>query len=121
MNTVGLAAALAAFGAIWFGHVAVRKVEFASPTIWLPAVLFFLLGSTMEWLSTLVHLLPLSVAVGIIGITLLWDSIELFRQQARVRKGHAPANPHNPRHAAILAEPASRATTINLLGREPAL
>ncbi len=118
MNAIGLVAALSAFAGIWFGHVAVRKVEFVSRRLWLSAIVFFLLGSLAEWTSTKVSLLP-SLALGILGITLLWDSLELFRQQARVRKGHAPANPDNPRHAAFLAQPASRATTINLLGRDP--
>ncbi len=117
MNAIGLVAALSAFVGIWFGHVAVRKVEFVSRRLWLPAFIFFLLGWLSEWASTRVPLLP-SLALGILGITLLWDSLELFRQQARVRRGHAPANAYNPRHAAFLAQPASRATTINLLGRE---
>jgi hypothetical protein len=62
--------------------------------------------------------LGLSAACGILGTTLLWDALELRRQERRVRKGHAPANPRNPRHARILAE-SPAATTLNLLKREP--
>jgi hypothetical protein len=62
--------------------------------------------------------LNLSAALGIIGITFLWDSIEFFRQHQRIKKGHAPANPANPRHARLLAK-SNQATTINWLDRNP--
>ncbi len=119
MNPIGLTAAISAFLAIWFGHVAVRKIEAAAPNLWVPVLLFVVSGLALEWLS-LTSTRILSAAYGIVGITLLWDALELHRQQARVRKGHAPANPHNPRHGRLLAEPRSRATTLNLLDREPA-
>jgi hypothetical protein len=63
---------------------------------------------------------PALVASGIFAITLLFDALELGRQQNRVKKGHAPANPENPRHARILAESKS-ATTRDLLKRDPNL
>lgn len=56
--------------------------------------------------------------VGILGVTLLWDALEFYRQQRRIQRGHAPANPNNPRHAKILAEFPS-ATTIDWLDRDP--
>ncbi|HEX8991562.1 MAG TPA: DUF4491 family protein [Anaerolineales bacterium] len=101
MNLVGLAAAASAFLGIWLGHVSVRRIEFASRRLWLPAVGFLALGFILEALSLVVHALPASAALGIVGITLLWDALELKRQENRVRKGHAPANPNNPRHAAM--------------------
>jgi hypothetical protein len=52
------------------------------------------------------------------SITAGWDALELFRQQRRVERGHAPANPLNPRHARILAE-CPAATTLDLLDRQP--
>lgn len=119
MNVLGLVAALTAFLTIWFGHVAVRKIEFASPTIWLPAVIFTTLGLLTDYWSLVTENLVLKTALGIAGITFLFDAFELIRQQRRIRKGHAPANPHNPRHAAILAAPNSHATTVDLLKREP--
>ncbi len=119
MNTVGLVAALAAFCSIWFGHVSVRKIEYRSPTLWLPAGIFVVVGAALERVSLMAHTLAASTGLGIVGITLLWDALELVRQQRRVRKGHAPANPRNPRHAAFLTEPGSRATTANPLKREP--
>ena len=119
INTLGLTAALTAFLAIWGGHVSVRKIEFISPTIWLPTIIFAALGIITEYFSLSTVHRPLSAALGILGITLLFDAFELTRQQKRIRKGHAPANPNNPRHAKILAEPNSHATTHDLLKREP--
>ncbi len=119
INTLGLVAAITAFLTIWFGHVAVRKIEFISPTIWLPTILFTALGLLTEYCSLITDNLSLKTALGIAGITLLWDAFEFTRQQKRIRKGHAPANPNNPRHAKILADPNSHATTQDLLKREP--
>lgn len=118
MNTLGLVAAITAFLTIWFGHVAVRKIEFASPTIWLPVLIFAIAGIIVEGFSLSTFSLQLSTALGILGITLLFDAFEFIRQQKRIRKGHAPANPNNPRHALILKEYSS-ATTKDLLKREP--
>jgi hypothetical protein len=55
--------------------------------------------------------------LGIAGTTLWFDALELRRQYKRVIKGHAPANPHNPRHAPHLAT--GQATTTNWLDRAP--
>ncbi len=96
-----------------------RRIEFASPRIWIPAAIFFSLGLILEWASLATPARTASTVLGILGITFLWDSLELIRQQRRVRKGHAPANPHNPRHAALLAEPGSHATTLDMLKRDP--
>ena len=119
VNPLGLVAALTAFLSIWFGHVAVRKIEAVSPTIWLPAIIFAGLGLAAETWSLIADNLLLKTALGIVGITLLFDAFELVRQQKRIRKGHVPANPNNPRHARILADPNAHATTSDLLEREP--
>lgn len=119
MNTIGVVAALTAFFSIWFGHVAVRKVEFISPTIWLPTIVFAALGLIVEYLSLSIINRPLSTALGILGITLLFDAVEVTRQQNRIKKGHAPANPHNLRHVKILSDSKFHATTLDLLKREP--
>jgi hypothetical protein len=118
INTLGLVAAVTAFLSIWFGHVAVRKIEFVSPTIWLPTVIFAVLGLLTEYWSLITDHWSLKTVLGILGITLLWDAFEIYRQQNRVKHGHAPANPNNPRHAKILAEYPS-ATTKDPLKREP--
>ena len=118
MNWIGVVAALATFLSVWFGHVAVRKIEFISPRLWIPSLLFAALGLTLELLSLYTSNRPLSITLGILGITLLVDARQIPLQQKRVMKGHAPANPKNPRHAKILAEFPS-ATTQDLLKRDP--
>lgn len=118
VNPLGLIAALTAFFSIWFGHVAVRKIESISRTIWIPSTIFAILALSCEWLSVKAPSLQIATVFGILGITLLFDSFELTRQQRRIINGHAPANPDNPRHAKILREYPS-ATTLDLLKREP--
>lgn len=118
LNLTGLAAGLAAFLGIWIGHVSVREIERRSASIRLPAAAFVLAGLLLEAGALLASQPPISAALGILGITAGWDVLELFRQQRRVQRGHAPANPSNPRHARILAEHPA-ATTLNLLDRQP--
>lgn len=118
INTLGLTAAITAFFSIWIGHVAVRKIESSSRTVWIPSVTALVLGLITEYCSLITANLSLKTAFGIIGITLLWDALEFTRQQKRIIKGHAPANPNNPRHTKILAEHKS-ATTLDLLKRDP--
>ena len=118
INYIGLIAAASTFFGVWFGHVAVRKVESVSPTIWLPTIAFAAAGIIFEWLSVITPGLSLSTAFGILGFTLIWDGLEFTRQQNRIKKGHAPANPDNPRHARLLREHPS-ATTLDLLKRDP--
>jgi hypothetical protein len=118
LNIIGLVAAASTFFGVWFGHVAVRKIESVSPTIWLPTLIFAVAGISLEWLSLSTFYLPLTTSLGILGFTLLWDALEFTRQQNRIKKGHAPANPDNPRHVRLLRE-YSRATTIDLLKRDP--
>jgi hypothetical protein len=120
MNVIGAVAALTTFLSVWFGHVAVRKIESISHTIWIPTISFAALGISTEYFSLITDNRILSTALGILGITLLFDALEFTRQQNRIKKGHAPANPYNPRHAKILAEYSS-ATTLDLLKREPTL
>ena len=114
MNWSGLAAASATFLGVWLGHVAVRRIEFVSVRLWPPALSLVLLGLALEAGSLASAYQPLSILLGILGVTVLWDALELARQAKRVRRGHAPANPANARHAQILKDfPA--ATTVDLL------
>jgi hypothetical protein len=118
LNLLGLAAALATFSGVWFGHVAVRRIEFSARQIHLPMLVFLSIGLALLASSTQVESRLVSAVLGILGSTGLWDVLEIWRQQKRVMKGHAPANPQNLRHVRILAEfPA--ATTADLLKREP--
>ena len=118
INTIGFVAALSTFLGVWFGHVAVRKIESIAPEIWLPSAIFAVAGLAFEWLSFSTSNLHLSTAAGLAGFTLLWDALEFTRQQSRIKKGHAPANPDNPRHVRLLTEH-PKATTLDLLKREP--
>lgn len=118
MNTIGFIAGLATFAGIWLGHVAVRRIEFVSRTIWLPSLAFAILGVVFEWFSLLAIDPHLSIVFGILGIIFLWDAFEFTRQQRRVIKGHTPTNPANPRHAKIQIEHIS-ATPLDLVKRDP--
>jgi hypothetical protein len=118
INSLGLIAAFTAFFSIWFGHVAVRKIESISRTIWIPSTIFAILGLSCEWLSVKAPSLQTATVFVILGSTLFFDSFELTRQQRRIIRGHAPANPDNPRHAKILREYPS-ATRLDLLKRDP--
>ncbi len=118
INIIGFAAALATFLGVWLGHVSVRKIERETINLWTPALIALALGIGFEIASFLISSLPLSAMFGILGVTLLWDSFEFYRQQKRIKHGHAPANPNNPRHARILAE-YPNATTFNWLDRDP--
>ena len=118
LSWMGMIAAAATFLGIWVGHVSVRKIEFVSPTVWLPSLVALSLGLILEAAAILTESITLSIVFGIIGFTLLWDALEFWRQHRRVEKGHAPANPTNPRHARMLGA-GCPATTIDWLARNP--
>ena len=119
INLIGPAAALATFLGVWLGHVSVRKIERETVHLWKPTVIAVILGLALETASLLTSSLTLSAISSILGVTLLWDALEIsIRQPKRIQHGHAPANPNNPRHARILAG-YSEATTIDWLNRDP--
>lgn len=118
LNPIGFVAAASTFAGVWFGHVAVRRIESISPTIWLPTTLFAIVGVALEYFSLITSNLLLTTAFGILGFTFLWDALEFTRQQNRIKKGHAPANPNNPRHARLMKEYPTT-TTLDLLKRDP--
>ena len=117
LNGIGFVAAVATFLSVWLGHVSVRKIEYHTPQLWPLMLIAALLGLTLELGALLSDNLYVSAVLGIAGITVLFDALEFRRQFKRVKKGHAPANPHNPRHAPLLAT--GQATTIEWLDREP--
>lgn len=119
INWLGLASAAATFFGVWIGHVSVRRIEREMERIWIPATLALLFGVGLVAASFLTQNLILSTICGILAVTLLWDALELgIRQPNRIKHGHAPANPNNPRHAKILATHPN-ATTIDWLDRDP--
>ena len=117
LNWIGLVAALATFFGVWIGHVTVRKVEYRAASLRGPMMAAVIIGVALELVALLSSNLYVSGACGILGMTALFDALEFRRQFKRVKKGHAPANPNNPRHAPLIAE--GKATTIDLLKREP--
>ena len=118
INLVGPASAAATFLGVWIGHVSVRKIEREVERIWIPSIIALLLGIALELLSLWSSSRALSAFCAILGVTLLWDALEFYRQQNRIREGHAPANPRNPRHTRILAA-YPKATTTDWLDRDP--
>jgi len=119
INWLGLASAFATFFGVWIGHVSVRKIEREVERIWIPTTLATILGLGLLLASFLTPNLILSTICGILAVTLFWDALEFgIRQPNRIKHGHAPANPNNPRHAKILATHPS-ATTMDWLDRGP--
>ncbi len=118
LQLAGFWMALATFVGIWWGHVGVRWLERSVTRVEPAAAVLVLAGLGLNLYSLFAPSLTIAGVCSIIGITLCWDAFELFRQQKRVQKGHAPANPANPRHAAYLAA-GGLATTEDLLAREP--
>ncbi len=118
LNYLGLVAALAAFLSIWWGHVGVRKIEVLAVRLWPPMLIAIFLGIVFEIIAARTRSVNLSAACGILGAIFLWDAFEFYRQQNRIKKGYASANPDNPRHARILAA-YSEATTLDWLNRNP--
>lgn len=93
--------AVVTFLTIWGGHVMVRIVHYYAGTK--PAPVMFGIGLLLLLGTTQTSNEIAAGAVGIVGLTLLWDAFELHRQEARVRQGHAPLNPRVHREAAGLA------------------
>lgn len=119
LNWLGPASAAATFFGVWIGHVSVRRIEREVDRIWIPTMLALLFGFGLLLASFLTPNLILSAICGILAVTLLWDALELaVRQPRRIKHGHAPANPNNPRHAKILATH-PEATIIDWLDRDP--
>ncbi len=118
LNWIGVVAALATFLGVWIGHVTVRRVEYRAPDLRVPILSAVMIGLALEIAALSSSNLYISGACGILGMTALFDALEFRRQFRRVKQGHAPANPNNPRHASLLAE--GKATTVDLLKREPA-
>lgn len=116
-NWMGVTAALATFVGVWLGHVSVRYVEYHAAALTWPRLAYVTLGLACEAAALFSSNPYAAAALGIMGMTLLFDALELGRQFRRVARGHAPANPRNPRHAPLLA--AGRATTTDWLARAP--
>ncbi len=117
LQTSGLWLALATFLSIWWGHVGVRWLEARWADLRPPMIVLIVAGVALNGIALWSQNVTIGGVCSVIGFSLWWDAFELVRQDKRVRHGHAPANPRNPRHARYLAE--GRATTHDPLDREP--
>ena len=90
IDSIGLVAALTTFFSIWFGHVAVRKIEAVSPSIWLSYVTGF--GVLLIIVSLFFGTIWISVLFGVFGASLIWGSTELKEQAVRAEIGWYPYN-----------------------------
>ena len=83
LQWAGLLLALVTFGAIAAGHVLVRRLHARFGTR--PAVPLFLAGVLVLAGSLGASSNLLSGVLGIIAITILWDGVEIYRQERRIR------------------------------------
>lgn len=118
MNTIGMVCALATFLNIWMGHVFVRWAEQRFNNIFTPVALCICAGLGFITGALLSHGMTISAVLGITGLVFLWDGFEFMRQEKRVIKGHAPANPANPRHQRLLRQHAM-ASPVHWLALQP--
>ena len=85
LQWVGLVLAVLTLGTIGLGHVVVRKLNYRYGTK--PAPFFLVLGLLLLGLSLLATDNLASAALGIVGMTTLWDAVEFIRQEEHIRSG----------------------------------
>ncbi|HBS12268.1 MAG TPA: hypothetical protein DEO36_06975 [Flavobacteriaceae bacterium] len=93
-NYVGPILAVTVFVTIGIGHVAVRYLNYHLGTK--PGIPLFIIGFSLLIYTMYVPSDLWSSVVGIIGMTTVWDGIEMYRQEKRIINGHAPENPKRP-------------------------
>lgn len=86
LQWAGPVLALVTFATIGAGHVLVRRLHAQFGTR--PAIPLFILGGAILTGSLLAQADLLSGVLGITAITVIWDGVEMFRQERRVRMGH---------------------------------
>jgi hypothetical protein len=86
LQWAGPALAVVTFVTIGAGHVLVRRLHARFRTR--PAGLLFLLGGLILAGSLLAPGDLLSGALGITAMTVIWDGVEIYRQERRARLGH---------------------------------
>lgn len=91
MNFYGLAMGSTMILAIGFGHMLVIKWEYYWGSKSWPGLLA--IGSLLVIASCFTDSILLSGSLGILGATLLWGVVELFKQRKRVERGWFPKNP----------------------------
>ena len=83
LQWAGLVLAISTFATIGIGHVLVRRLHARYGTR--PAIPLFLGGVAVLVLSLLAAGDLLSGVLGITAVTLLWDGVEMYRQEKRVQ------------------------------------
>lgn len=87
LQWAGMVLAITTFATIGFGHVLVRGLHARYGTR--PAIPLFLAGGGVLFSSMIVAGDLLSAVLGITAITLLWDGIEMYRQEKRMQREKA--------------------------------
>jgi len=87
LQWAGIILAAVTFITIAVGHVLVRRLHARFGTH--PAVPFFITGAVVLLASILVHNNLLSAVLGLTAITLIWDGIEIYRQEKRMLRERA--------------------------------
>lgn len=87
MQWAGIVLALATFMSIAAGHVMVRWLHARFGTR--PAAPLFVVGTLLLAGSFLAKHDLLSAVLGIVAITVLWDGIEMYRQEKRMQRERA--------------------------------
>lgn len=87
LQWAGIVLAITTFATIGFGHVLVRRLHARYGTR--PAIPLFFVGGSVLLSSFFVSGDLLSGALGITAITLLWDGIEMYRQEKRMQREKA--------------------------------
>jgi hypothetical protein len=80
----GVVLAVVTFAAIGAGHVLVRGLHARFDTR--PALPFFLAGLLTLAASVAANDDLLSAILGITAVTLIWDGVEIFRQEKRLKQ-----------------------------------
>jgi len=87
LQWAGIVLAVTTFATIAFGHVLVRRLHARYGTR--PAIPLFLAGGVVLFSSLLAAGDLLSGVLGITAVTLLWDGVEMYRQEKRVQREKA--------------------------------
>ena len=84
LGWAGVVLALVTFATIAVGHELVRRLHRRYGTR--PAVPLFALGAAVLLAGLLSNNDLLSAALGITGVTLIWDGVEIYRQEGRMKR-----------------------------------
>ncbi len=84
LQPAGVVLALITVATIAAGHVLVRRLHARYSTR--PAAFLFLLGTLILLGSLAARPDLLSAALGLAGVTVVWDGIEMFRQEKRIHR-----------------------------------